>query len=170
MFQEIPSSTRLFEAAEQFFSKCKPEELPKVLTNPGHKWMFIDGKWFMALFCLSPEGFSQAQNFQEKGWHPFPGLFTPSENEKVSNFAGGKGGYYTSNTTDGGYAYKIGRSASFILHNHRHTFTDPERWNITYIVELAFVVGMEASEPGETLEDVFQSLFERLRSVWTPSK
>jgi len=171
MFQEFPSSTQLVEAAKQFFSKGKPEELPEVLTNKGHKWMVIDGKWLMALFCLGPEGFSQAQNFLEKGWDPFPALFNPSENEKGGNFwAGGKGGIYSSNTSGGGYAYEVKPKASFILHNHRHTFRDPEGKKITYIVELAFVVGREAAEPGESLENVFQSLFERLRSVWASSQ
>jgi len=171
MYQEFPSPSRLIEAAEQFFSKCKPEELPEVLTNTERKWVVINYKWFMALFCLSPKAVSRMRNFQDKGWDRFPALFTQSEEEeRASMGAGGRRGFYSSNTSGGSFAFKVKRKASFILQNHRHTFTDPEGKSITYIVELSFVVGMEASETGETLEDIFHSLFERLRSVWNSSK
>lgn len=170
MLQEFPSPSGLINTAEKFFAKWNSEELPVVLTQKGHQWLVLKENWFMALFCLSPEAMTRVEVYQTRGWHPFPGLFSISEDGKAGFGGGGKKGYYSSNISGGGYAFNVSRHASFILHNHRHTFTDPKGQRKTYTVELAFVVGIESSEPGETLETVFQGLFERFHFVWVKSR
>ena len=69
---------KLMRAAGDFFSALEPSLLPPVLQKEGG-WIFLDGVWFLALFYVPFDSSSIIRKFRRKKWHPFPGLFAPSE-------------------------------------------------------------------------------------------
>jgi hypothetical protein len=108
----------------------------------------------------------RVREYQAKKWHPFPGLFSPTESASALIAMDGTDGFFESNVTKNGYAFRVGRNASFILHNHRHSITDPEGNKADYVVDLAFVVGVDAAAKFRTTEKAFTHLFKYLTTVW----
>lgn len=156
---------KLTQAAKRFFSTCSPGQVPPELQD-GEVWMALNGEWYWALFYLTESSLQRVREYQVKKWHPFPGLFSPTESASALIAMDGKDGFFESNVTKNGYAFRVGRNASFILHNHRHSITDPAGNKADYLVDLAFVVGVGAAAKFKTTEKAFTHLFKYLTKVW----
>jgi len=157
---------KLTQTAKRFFSKCSPSMVPPELQG-GEAWMALNGEWYWALFYLTDTSLQRVRKYQAKKWHPFPGLFSPTESASALIAMDGIDGFFESNMTENGYAFRIGRNASFILHNHRHSITNPEGIKVDYLVDLAFVVGIDAADKFKTTEKAFTHLFKYLTKVWS---
>ena len=157
---------KLTLAAKRFFSSCPPSQVPPELQDGG-TWMTLNGVWYWALFYLTEPSLRRVHEYQAKTWHPFPGLFSPNESGTALIAMDGTDGFFDSNMTENGYAFRVGRKASFILHNHRHSITDAEGKKADYLVDLAFVVGIDTASRFKTAEKAFIHLFKYLTEVWS---
>jgi len=157
---------KLIQAAKKYFSSCAPSQKPPVLQG-GNGWMALNGEWYFALFCLTEQSIKRVQEYKTKKWHPFPGLFSPSESGAALIAIDSTDNFFDSNMTQNGLAFNVGRKSSFILLNHRHSITDAKGNKADYIVDLAFVVGIDTISTFKTPEDAFIHLFEYLTKVWS---
>lgn len=155
---------QVVRAAERFFARKGPPHVPPVLRRPG-RWVLLDGKSYLALFYVTNASWQQFERYRNKQWHPFPGLFAP-ENSPALIETKGKKAYFDSNATSDGYAFRVDRSSSFILHNHRHSLPDPADGRVDYSVDLAFVVGLDVVPESGSVEDAFRQLFQHFLDVW----
>jgi hypothetical protein len=165
-------SKRIIASAKRFFSRRElAGQLPPVLGQPGG-WVTFRSETFRALFYLTQPSFEQVRRHRASGWHPFPALFAPTQPVSVPVFIAmeGRDGFFDSNVTKNGYAFRVGPNASFIVHNHRIVLdTDPET-SVDYVVDLAFVLGEHAGARFKTQQAAFQHLFRHLVDVWTSSQ
>jgi hypothetical protein len=159
-------SKRLIQTAKNFFSKCSPGEIPPELQSVG-AWIALNGEWYWVLFYLTEPSLLRVREYQKKKWHPFPGLFSPTESSSALIAMDGTDGFFESNITENSYAFRVGRNASFILHNHRHSITDYAGKRADYLVDLAFVVGINNAAKFKTTEMAFSHLFKYLSKVWS---
>ena len=79
----------------------------------------------------------------------------------------GTDGFFDSNMTQNGYAFRVGRKASFILHNHRHSITDDKGNVADYLVDLAFVVGIDKASEFNQADKAFIHLFKHFTEIWS---
>lgn len=157
--------TKLIQSAQDFFLTCPKEKVPPVLHSKG-TWTVLRGGWFWALFYVTEPSLRRIREYQAKKWHPFPGLFSPDETGPVLIATDGKDGLFDSNITENGYGFRVGRNATFILHNHRQIITDETGNKAEYQVELAFVVGENAAREYGSIENAFLHLFKYLVQIW----
>ena len=157
---------KLIRAAKRFFSACSPTQVPPELHGD-NAWMTVNGGWYHALFCFTEPSLRRVREYQAKKWHPFPGLFSPTESGSALIAMNGTDGFFDSNVTENGYAFRVGRNASFILHSHRHLIVDADGKQADYLVDLAFIVGVDAASKFKTTEKAFNHLFKYLTTVWS---
>ncbi len=88
---------QLVRTAEQFFVRLPPRRVPPVLRGPG-RWVLLNGESYLALSYVSNSSWRRFQEYTEKGWHPFPGLFAPAGATALID-AQGRDAYFDSNVT-----------------------------------------------------------------------
>jgi len=151
---------KIIQTAQAFFSACSKEKVPLVLQGKG-KWSVLNGGWFWSLFYLTEHSLNRLRDYEAKKWHPFPGLFSPAETGPGLIKLDGKNAFLDSCVTKNGYAIRVGRNATFILHNHHHSIHDDQGHKADYRVDLAFVIGVNAASEYPDLETAFHPLFQR---------
>ena len=163
-FRAFPQ--RLVKCASMYFREKPSGELPPILKPYEGAWMVSNAESYVSLFYLSDLSLQRIKDYKNRGWHPFPGLFTPNNDSPAAFALNGSMTFLDSNITSGGYAFRIGRSASCIIHNHHHTAIDADGTKADCTVDLAFVVGVQEGFEPESVIDVFRSLFDHLVEVW----
>jgi hypothetical protein len=160
---------KLAAVARSFFSSDQRKQMLPDFQGV-EIWLTSNGEWFWVIFFLTAESFRRFHEYQDKGWNPFPGLFSPDESGSAAIAVHGEYGFYDSNMTQNGYAFLAGRDGSFIIHNHRHSTTDAKGNTADYLVDLAFVVGIDILARYENSEEAFIHLFEHFEKVWSSKR
>lgn len=157
---------------EQFFSSLPSEErtcLPPVLRSPG-RWMASYDKTALGIFFLSESSIKRVAEYQNKGWHPFPG-FLVGEDQKparspVAIKAGGSCNLFSSNRTSNMFAFCVTPGASFTVVDHFQEIRDSSGQEFRYQVDLAFVLGIEREEDWSTAKYRLSELLQHTLAVW----
>lgn len=156
-------SDEIVRSAQVFFRNFNAGNLPPHFDPKNGGWIVLTEKWYCCLIYLTKENMQRINDFRQKGWHPFPALFSPQENGPAAYTLGQ--GIAGSNKTSNMYAFSVSQESSFIIQNHTHSIKINDVEKITYKVDLAFVVGFEKPFNIPVLKKKFNELFKKVSDV-----
>lgn len=157
---------------EDFFARLSNEEkaaLPPVLKTIG-KWMATYDNSTLGIFFLNNPSLKRVVEYQNKGWHPFPG-FLISEDQKPANSPvaiaiSGSCNFFSSNRTSNMFAFCVRSGASFTVVDHFQEIRDSSGQEFRYQVDLAFVLGILPGEDWPSVESRLTELLNHSLNIW----
>jgi hypothetical protein len=143
--------------------------VPSVLRSAG-TWMASFDESILGIFYLSESEQQRVKQYQERGWHPFPG-FMVGEGKKpagapVAMKMGGSCKFLSSNHTSNLFAFEISPGSSFTVAVHFHEIRDSSVQEFIYHVALAFVLGISQGEQWPDVERRLSELLNYSMGVW----
>jgi hypothetical protein len=143
--------------------------VPSVLESAG-TWMASFDESILGIFYLNESEQQRVKQYQERGWHPFPG-FMVGEGKKpagapVAMKMGESCNFLSSNHTSNLFAFEISPGSSFTVADHFHEIRDSSGQEFKYHVALAFVLGISQGEQWPDVERRLSELLNYSMGVW----
>jgi hypothetical protein len=156
----------------RFFSGLSGAErdlVPSVLKSAG-TWMASFDESILGIFYLDESEQQRVEQYQERGWPPFPGFMVGEGKMPAGVQAaitmGGSCGFRSSNHTINLIAFEVSPRASFTVTDHFHEIRDSSGEEFKYHVALAFVLGISQGEQLTDVDHRLSELLEYSRDVW----
>jgi hypothetical protein len=163
---------RAIQFVECFFgnlTEIERESVPPVLKSTG-TWVASYDESMLGIFFLDEAEQQRVKQYQNRGWHPFPGLMV-SEAQKppearVAMKVGGSCNFFASNHTSNLFAFEVSPGSSFTVVDHFHEIRDSLGQEFKYHVALAFVLGIHQGEQWPDVQRRLSELLNHSMSVW----
>lgn len=165
-------ASKAINFVKKFFSRLKNEErtsLPTVLKSPG-TWMAVCDKAVLGIFFLNESSIQRVTDYQNKGWHPFPGFLISEDQNSANSPVGiaisGSCNFFSSNRTTNMFAFCVKPGASFTVVDHFQEIRDSSGQEFKYQVDLAFVLGIVPNEDWSSVQSRLSELLNHSLKVW----
>lgn len=165
-------ASKAIKFVEDFFSCLGTGErayLPPVLRSPG-TWMVSYDKTALGIFFLDKSSLRRVTEYQNKGWHPFPGFLIGEDQRPpespVAIKVSGSCNLFSSNSISNMFGFCVSREASFTVVDHFQEIRDASGQEFKYQVDLAFVLGIRPEEDWSSVEPRLSELINHTMTVW----
>jgi len=165
-------ANKAIQFVESFFKKLDDQEkdiLPSIFKSK-YDWMATFDDTTLGIFLLTIDARKRIKEYMRKDWHPFPGFFISADKKPgdapVAIAISGSCNFFSSNHVVHMYAFSVKPGASFTVVDHFMEIGP----NVTYKVDLAFVLGIDQNEDWLSIESRLLELLKYSMRVWLGNK
>lgn len=148
--------------------QAKRKSLPQILLRKGVVPVIFSTDTYMLQVFLDGTSMEQIKLFQQKGYHPFPGLFSNDANAPCAfNLQGAVNTYLKGNIFENIFAFSLASNDSTaILENQKHTLRRLNDPAIEYQIDLAYLLFWGQNVNSSTYIKLHEDLIRYSLKIW----
>jgi len=139
----IPDPAAIKDVFERRLLKVDAEiksRFPAILGERSLRWITFGDDTMIGAIFVSPADFDRVQSYQQKNWHPFPGLVTTDPNQPAAFRLDKSRFIYIQSCDVAGFSFSLGRDCTLLLVDHTQEITTTEAGKLKYTLPLAYFV------------------------------